>query len=188
MDDELADGQTAQSMAGKWKRKALPLLHVFSLVFVYDLIQKVLNPFRNQSCFQKGICFHRDTVLLQRDNTLQLSFCEEAHFLVYKWPLLQASDPSLADLNQREMYAQWLWLDSCFTLTSYSQTSVSKSLRAPIPKSSCGIVFRFSQRNVFITMQISLGIVDLKHSPYFISESVNAINGTSFTRKRIACR
>lgn len=42
---------------------------IFSLVFVYELIPKVLNPFRNQSCFQKGICFHRDTDLLWQNNT-----------------------------------------------------------------------------------------------------------------------
>lgn len=69
-------------------------------------------------------------------------------------------------------------------LTSYSQTSFSKCLVVLLPKGSYGIISD-SQRNTFITMQISLEVIDLKHLPYFILESINAINETSLTSREL---
>lgn len=73
-------------------------------------------------------------------------------------------------------------------LTSDSLTFISKHLLALLPKSPYGMISD-SQRNIIITtMVISLVDVDLKHSTHFRLEPVHAINGTSFTRKRIALR
>lgn len=56
----------------------------------------------------------------------------------------------------------------------------------PSPKKMLAMREHFmipAEKKIFISMQISFGVVDLKHSPYFIPESVNAINGDLVHKK-----